>query len=168
MALPFKSRAATPPTARRIALRDPTQVRAPTPADAPFVTELLEQLGYPSTEEQVLARLASLPAVPTQVVLVGELWLGTHQTAVAGLLVMELGWYFHSDARHAHVTALVTDRRYRHRGVARGLLVEAQAIARRAGCTVMHVRSNRARDEAHGFYRALGFDETHLTFDKPL
>lgn len=154
--------------AKRVAVGEPVQVRSPALADSGAITELLEQLGYPCTEEQVVARLGALPSPGQPLVLVADLWLGTRRTVVAGLLAVELGCYFHRDARHAHVTALVADRRYRHRGVARALVAEAQAIARRAGCQVMHLRTNRSRDDAHSFYRALGFEETHLTFDKPL
>ncbi|MHB8878505.1 MAG: GNAT family N-acetyltransferase, partial [Myxococcaceae bacterium] len=153
---------------KRVALREPVEVRSPGPADFPALAELLDQLGYPCTEEQVQARLAALSPAGHQQVLIADLWLGTHQTVVAGLLAMEIGCFFHRDVRHAHVTALVADRRYRHRGVARALMAEAQAIARREGCQLMHVRSSRSRDDAHAFYRALGFEETHLTFDKEL
>jgi ribosomal protein S18 acetylase RimI-like enzyme len=174
MAIPTKSRTSTPPSPRaalsprRVALREPVEVRSPTLSDAGALAELLEQLGYPCTEEQVVSRLAALPSPGQPLVLVADLWLGTHQKVVAGLLAVELGCYFHRDARHAHVTALVADRRYRHRGVARALITEAQGLARRAGCQVMHLRTSRSRDDAHSFYRALGFDETHLTFDKAL
>jgi len=174
MSTPSKLRTATPtgtrsaPQTKRVAVREPVQVRSPAPSDLGALTELLEQLGYPCTEEQVEARLAALTSPGQPLVLVADLWLGTRQKVVAGLLAMELGCYFHRDVRHAHVTALVADRRYRHRGVARALIAEAQAIARRANCQVMHLRTNRSRDDAHSFYRALGFEETHLTFDKPL
>jgi GNAT superfamily N-acetyltransferase len=164
MTIPFKSRALHN---RRVTWREPVQVRSPSLSDSASLSELLEQLGYPSTEEQVQQRLSSLDASTGQRVLIADLWLG-NQAVVAGFLALQFGVFFHSDLRHAQLTALVTDRRYRHRGVARALVAEAQSLARREHCVLLHLRSNRSRDDAHGFFRAMGFDETHLTFEKKL
>src|SRR5439155_14811402 len=124
--------------------------------------------GYPCTEEQVAQRLAAFGSIESQLLCVAELSVGAQEPVLAGLLAVEFGRFFHNDARHAHLTALVVDRRCRHRGVARALLAAAFAEARRRGCELVHVRSNRRRDDAHAFYRAAGFDETHLTFNKKL
>ncbi len=143
-------------------------MRPAEPSDAAAVADLLEQLGYPSTEEQVSARLAQLAESPDHPVLVAELELPTGERYVAGVLALELGRFLHRDARAGHITALVSDRRFRHRGVARALVESAERIARRSGCALLHVRSSVGRDDAHGFYRAMGFEETHLSFDKEL
>ena len=63
---------------------------------------------------------------------------------------------------------LVTEANARHKGVARVLLADASRRARQSGATRLTLRSHRRRDDAHAFYRALGFEETHLTFDRPL
>jgi ribosomal protein S18 acetylase RimI-like enzyme len=152
----------------KTASRETVRVRPPEPTDFAAISELLEQLGYPSTEEQVAARLSAMGASPDHHVLVAELRISPQERFLAGLVALEIGHFFHKDEPHAHLTAVVSDRRFRHRGIARALLEEAQAIARRAGCDLVHVRSNHQRDDAHAFYRALGFEETHLTFDKKL
>ena len=130
-------------------------------ADVPAMTRLLDQLGYPCSEEQLAARLDFGP--PDRRVLVAEL-----DGEVVGLAVLELTHPLHRAAPEAVLTALVTDANARHRGVARVLLADASRRARQAGATRLYLRCHRRRDDAHAFYRALGFDETHLTFDRAL
>lgn len=130
-------------------------------SDAPALAHLLEQLGYPCSEEQVLARLGFGP--PDRRVLVAEL-----DDAVIGLAVLELLHPLHHPAPEGVLTALVTDANARHRGVARLLLSDAARRARQAGASRLMLRCHRRRDDAHAFYRAQGFEETHLTFDRPL
>jgi N-acetylglutamate synthase-like GNAT family acetyltransferase len=52
--------------------------------------------------------------------------------------------------------------------VGRALTEAAAAHAREAGCEKLYVRTNRRRAESPPFYRSLGFQETHLTFDLTL
>lgn len=66
------------------------------------------------------------------------------------------------------ILALVTDPNHRHRGVGRELVLEMARRARAAGCVQLRVRVPLTRDGVVGFFRALGFDETHLALDLPL
>ena len=130
-------------------------------SDVPALTRLLEQLGYPCSEEQVRARLTFGP--PDRRVVVAEL-----DGDVVGLAVLELIHPLHDPAPEAVLTALVTEANARHRGIARVLLADVARRARQAGAQHLTLRCHRRRDDAHTFYRALGFDETHLTFDRGL
>lgn len=164
-----ESRRARRPTPRELRVgRGAVRVRGATQEDAEPLAELLEQLGYPASGEQVRARLSSLARSGDYPVLVAELSLPTGELFVAGLLSLALGRLLHRDSRRAEITALVTDRRFRHRGTARALLERAEALARAAGCDLVCLRSSHQRDDAHAFYRAVGFEETHLAFDKRL
>lgn len=129
--------------------------------DAPALTRLLEQLGYPCTEPQVLARLDFGP--PSRRVVVAEL-----DDDLVGLAVLELLHPLHQPACEGVLTALVTDANARHRGVARLLIADVCRRARQAGAMKIYLRCHLRRDDAHAFYRAQGFDETHLTFDRAL
>lgn len=149
------------PMALRRVLSPSPFARPAEPADAPALTRLLEQLGYPASEEQVRARLGFGP--PDRRVLVAEL-----DDAVVGLAVLELLHPLHQPQPEAVLTALVTEANARHRGVARVLLADAARRARQAGAAKLYLRCHLRRDDAHAFYRAQGFDETHLTFDRTL
>ena len=68
-------------------------------------------------------------------------------------------------AGEAEILSLVTDPNHRHRGVGRQLVLEMSRRARLAGCTVLRVRISRTDDGVVGFFRGLGFDDTHLALD---
>jgi GNAT superfamily N-acetyltransferase len=136
-------------------------VRSADPSDAAALVGLLEQLGYACTEEAVASRLEL--SLPTRRALLAEL-----SGSAVGLAVLELLHPLHRAAPEAVLTALITDANTRHRGVARALIVEASLRARQQGATLLYLRCDRRRDDAHGFYRAQGFEETHLTFERPL
>ncbi len=71
-------------------------------------------------------------------------------------------------AGEAEILALVTDPNHRHQGVGRQLVLEMSRRARVARCTVLRVRIAKTDDAVLGFFRGLGFDETHLAFDLSL
>jgi len=68
----------------------------------------------------------------------------------------------------AAILSLVTDPNHRHQGVGRKLVLEMSRRARLAGCTVLRVRISRTEDGVVGFFRGLGFDDTHLALDLTL
>lgn len=68
----------------------------------------------------------------------------------------------------AEVVGLVTEPSHRHRGIGRQLVREMEARARRAGCQRLRVRLSRTDDASAGFFRALGFDDTHVALDLEL
>jgi GNAT superfamily N-acetyltransferase len=53
---------------------------------------------------------------------------------------------------------------HRGRGIGHALVHEAIARARELGCYRVQLTSNHARTDAHGFYRALGFEASHEGF----
>jgi GNAT superfamily N-acetyltransferase len=147
---------------RRVASTTPTPfARLAEPFDIGGLTRLLEQLGYPCSDEQLRARLGFGP--PDRRVIVADL-----DGELVGLAVLELLHPLHEAAPEGLLTALVTDANFRHRGVARLLLSDLARRARQAGASKLYLRCHRRRDAAHAFYRAQGFDETHLTFDRTL
>lgn len=138
--------------------------RSATIPDAPELVSLVEELGYPSSPEDVLARLTRLLHEPEQAVFVAE--------GEAGIL----GWVhvqeFLSLAGDPAglVTGLVVAAAARGRGIGRGLLAEAEAWARARGLASMRLRSRVARTAAHAFYLHLGYAITkqQLQFRKDL
>lgn len=72
------------------------------------------------------------------------------------------------DGRDAEVVGLVTDPNHRHRGIGRQLVRDMALRARRAGCLRLRVRLARTEDATAAFFRALGFDDTHVALDLEL
>lgn len=136
------------------------QVRPARADDVPGLVQLFEQLGYPTDEPTLRAQLDHFGRGGAHA-LVAE--LGSH--ALAGVATVAIHPRLYSRAPSAQLTALVTDRAARRHGVGRALARAAAEIAREAGCEKLYVRTNRRRQESPPFYRSLGFEETHLTFD---
>jgi len=138
-------------------------VRSARPGDVAALGRLFEQLGYATDEPTLRGQLEHFGNGSAHA-LVAE--LSSH--ALAGLATVAIHPRLYSRAPSAQLTALVTDRTARRHGVGRALTRAAADIAREAGCEKLYVRTNRRRQESPPFYRSLGFEETHFTFDLPL
>jgi GNAT superfamily N-acetyltransferase len=77
------------------------------------------------------------------------------------IIVPNLG---HRGKPWAAVENVVVLERRRGQGVGTALMSEAGRIARRRGCYKIVLTTNLARRQAHGFYRSLGWQQTHAGF----
>jgi GNAT superfamily N-acetyltransferase len=109
------------------------------------------ELGYPAEPNQIERRLASLPAED-------DVWVAT----IDGVVV---GWV-HCSLRRSlvvepgiEVLGNVVGRRWRGRGVGRALMAMAEQSATDRGVSAVRLRSGSQREEAHQFYRAIGYRE---------
>ncbi|HWE25550.1 MAG TPA: GNAT family N-acetyltransferase [Myxococcales bacterium] len=127
------------------------RIRPASIEDAALLAPLCEQLGYPTTAEQIVARLRSILRSRTQAVFVAEAggriagWIHVHES-----LTVESG-------PDAEIGGLVVDETARRQGIGRALVAEARRWARESGYDSIVVRSNVVRREAHPFYEGLGF-----------
>lgn len=134
------------------------RVRRMTADDLPRVAELCEQLGYPSTVEQVARRFAALSSSEDDALLVAE----SRGEGIVGLVHLQVSRAIEADAR-VEVKGLVVDERARGRGVGRLLMAEADWFAEARGLGEVFLRSNVIRERAHRFYRALGYEQSPKT-----
>jgi GNAT superfamily N-acetyltransferase len=121
--------------------------------DTARVAELLTQLGYPATADDVARRLAYWQQ-PESRILVAE-----HNTQVVGCLSVHAIPYLERTGWWARIESLVVDSAARRSGVARSLVQAAEQAARQWGCLAMEVTSARYRDDAHAFYKQLGYTD---------
>jgi GNAT superfamily N-acetyltransferase len=140
-------------------------VRPARAEDVGRMTALCEQLGYPSSEEQVRRRLSGIEGDEDHAIYVAELAdgqvVGWVHVYVLNLVV--------SDPQ-AHIGGLVVDETYRRCGAGRRLMQQVEAWARAKGCWAVTLRSNVVREDAHAFYESLGYrnTKTSLMFRKAL
>lgn len=80
--------------------------------------------------------------------------VGTLQLTFIPYLAFQGGW-------RAQIEAVRVAAEHRDRGVGRHLLAWAVAEARRRGCQLAQLTTNRRRHRARRFYRSLGFSSTH-------
>jgi len=127
-------------------------VRVATPADAPQIARLSGQLGYPTTPEEAVQRLAQLEGDARHAVYVAESAPGQ----VVGWIHVEECRLIECDMR-AEINGLVIEEGYRSRGTGRILMEHAEQWARARGCRAVVLRSNVIRARAHAFYQKLGY-----------
>jgi GNAT superfamily N-acetyltransferase len=128
-------------------------IRAAEKTDAPAITALLHELGYPSnTDEEVALRLTHWSGRDNLLVLVAA--DGTRVVGVAALAVTP---YFERPGYWGRLVALVVNEQVREKGVGRLLLTAAEQEASARGCVRMEISSARRRTDAHAFYAALGY-----------
>ncbi|GAA4497275.1 GNAT family N-acetyltransferase [Pseudaeromonas paramecii] len=133
----------------------PLRLRQASLADGPQLARLATQLGYPSTEEQMARRLTAL--LPR-----ADHWLGVAEAGEPGQVVAwlhaSLVCALESDP-HAEILGLVVDEQCRGQGIGQQLVTAASHWARGQGMERLWVRSNLVRQQAHHFYRRLGFTD---------
>ncbi len=131
--------------------------------DTKAITRLCKQLGYPMESRQVEGQLELLRSLAHHAVLVAE----SKQGQVLGwvhiferpLLIQQSG---------AELGGLVVEEKFRKHGVGDALMQAAESWARKRKLSLVTLRSNTQRTEAHAFYLAIGYklQKTSYTFRK--
>jgi GNAT superfamily N-acetyltransferase len=141
------------------------RVVAMTAAHLKAVAGLAADLGYADEAAGVAERFPALARDPD------------HGLFVAVAVDGDVVGFIHVHARHmlhdadaAQVQAMAVVTSHRRRGIGSLLLAEAEAWAARRGFAAMTLYSAGGRDDAHGFYAALGYaPKTGLSrYDKAL
>jgi GNAT superfamily N-acetyltransferase len=133
-------------------------IRRAVTGDAAALAELSGELGYPAEPDEIERRLAALPADDdVWVATIGDEVVGWIHCSLRRSLVVEPG---------IEILGNVVGERWRGRGVGRALMAAAEQSASDRGVSVVRLRSGSHRDEAHAFYRAVGYREqkTQLVF----
>ena len=138
-------------------------VRPADPGDSVVVQELLGQLGYAFTVEEVRARLDLLARQPADPVL-----LATHGDKGVGLIALHWTFMLHHGRPVARITALVVRDDARGKGIGRTLVDAGAALARQAGCDRLELTTALHRTDAQAFYKVLGFTASSFCFHRAL
>lgn len=129
------------------------RIRPARPADAPGVSGLLNQLGYPQDDPSALKdRLRAWDDDPASAVFVAMVG-----TDLLGVVAVHVCPYFERTGSWARITAIVVDDRARGRGLGGALVAAAETFATARGCLCTEVTSADHRRDAHGFYRRHGY-----------
>ena len=131
--------------------------------DAARLAELMTQLGYPSTEPQLCARIARIAEDPTAGAFVAEV-----DGRVVGMIGLLLHRGYEFDGYQGEITPLVVDEVARGRGIGRALTRVGEAWFRDHGVARVKINTAHHRREAHAFYEHLGYRSTGLRVVKML
>jgi GNAT superfamily N-acetyltransferase len=129
--------------------------------DAPALSALVAQLGYPTPPAVVRERLLGLSTIG------GRALVAEREGRVVGLATMQQTRSLHR-VPDARLTSLVVDEAERGAGLGRLLLAEVERWAVREGCGRLELTSGFARAGAHAFYEHLGYETQSKRFVKSL
>jgi GNAT superfamily N-acetyltransferase len=141
------------------------KIRRAKPADAGRIAALSGQLGYPTTKNEMSARLGQALKQRNGACFIAE----TPEHGVIGWVHVSVTPLLEV-ARRAEVNGLVVDEQVRSQGAGGLLLEAAEQWARKMRCQGMSVRSNVIRERAHEFYLRRGYEhyKTQKAFRKKL
>jgi len=139
-------------------------VRTIRPEDAAAVAELVAQLGYERTPEQISRWVQNLDARPGQATFVAEL-----NGEVVAWVDVSLEHRLQSES-FGLIGGLVVKDGLRGGGIGRRLCEQAEAWTRERGAKKIRVTSRSTREAAHRFYLRDGYRQTKISmvFEKPL
>jgi predicted N-acetyltransferase YhbS len=143
---------------------DAITIRVAAFSDAPTLSELLDQLGYPGSESEISARLAALASFPDAAAFVATNGFGE----VVGLVTAHLFPSVHDNEPVAWLTTLVVLEDAREAGIGSALVRHVERWAAGKGARRISVTSGIRRKATHEFYEKRGYENTGLRFGKTL
>jgi len=144
------------------------QIRKASKEDIKGLCRLMEQLnGRPLLPEEMERRLDFIDRNPSEELYVCTETTKGDQTAILGALGFRIRENLQNMSRYGEVSLLVTDRRVRRRGIGKGLMDFAERLATERNCIGTWLASGMGRvNEAHVFYKSLGYEITGYRFVK--
>jgi GNAT superfamily N-acetyltransferase len=130
--------------------------------DAAAIAACLSALGYGTSPTLVGDKLSALRNSSADTVLVAE----HPSAAIVGVVSVHLLPLFHALGNLARLTALAVSVSHQRQGVGRALVAAAEAFAWEHDCRRVEITSGDHRDDAHAFYRALGYEVDERRFIK--
>jgi GNAT superfamily N-acetyltransferase len=131
---------------------DRVRLRPPLPSDAAALAAMAGELGYPTTAEELLGRLAALHPTDAAVIVstdVDDTPTGWCHVEMRRTLV---------EPQSALIVGLVIGEGHRSAGVGAALLEAAERWARARGCRRLVVATRITRERAHRFYAREGYE----------
>lgn len=150
-----------PPDAQPVLRAGEIVVRHATMRDVDALAVLVTELGYPTSRNQMEARLESILSKPEYFTLVAV--VGNRVAGFIGTLVRPS---YEADGTYGQIMALVISRDSKRKGVGRALVGAAESVLARQGVTVVVVNTANHRADAHAFYEALGYSFTGRRYRK--
>jgi GNAT superfamily N-acetyltransferase len=139
-------------------------IRPAVASDAQALSELLTQLGYPSTAPEIASRLDALAAFSRAVAFVAINGYGE----VVGLVTGHLFPSIHDNQLVAWLTTLVVLEDARGAGIGSSLVKHIEEWAAQNGARRLAVTSATHREAAHAFYEKRDYERTGVRFGKRL
>lgn len=132
-------------------------VRAAELGDAKVLAELFDQLGFPCSSQELIERMSAVGDIAL-VALIEE--------RVVGVITINIMPVLHRPHPVGRISALVVDQTLRGAGIGKSLVLAAEALLVSRGCELIEVTSNFRLEQAHHFYKSVGYEATSYRFKK--
>ncbi|PRX78908.1 putative N-acetyltransferase YhbS [Bacillus sp. V-88] len=141
------------------------EIRKVTQSDVKELAILMNQLGYPTSLNEMKLRMAQIDSTPDYLTLVAEV-----KGKVAGMVGLTKGYYYEMDGCYVRIVALVVNSAFRNMGIGHELVSEAERWARHIGAKGIGLNSGNREErlKAHAFYRRRGYVAKSTGFAKNL
>lgn len=129
------------------------------------MSELMLDLGYATTAEQMRNRMSIIAALPGSYT-----YLAAIKGKVAGMIGIRQVYAYEEDGFVTQISLLVTKKEYEGQGIGTALVrfAEAWALERHSGMLYLTSGIKPERMRAHAFYKSIGFEATGYRFIKKL
>ncbi len=131
--------------------------------DAEQVSQLITELGYPTTLEAMRERLSRILTDPNYATFVAD-----RDGDVVGVAGATLSWYYEKDGMYSRLAVLAVSSTARGLGIGGQLVQAIEAWTTAKGVREVFVNSGLHRGDAHRFYERCGYSRTGFRFVKQL
>lgn len=141
------------------------QIRPFTSEDIESITELMNDLGYPTSVDKMKQRMSFIEAEPNY-----NTFVATIERSVVGIIGICKVFYYEDDGCATQIIALVTKKELEGQGIGTALIMYVEQWAEEHNSNTLYLTSgNKAeRSRAHEFYKKHGFEVTGYRFVKRL
>ena len=87
---------------------------------------------------------------------------------IVGVLNLRLERQLHHAGAVAEIMEFAVSKDYRGKGIGKEMFEKACEIAGEAKCRLIEAACNEKREQAHGFYEAMGMKKSHIKFSMDL
>jgi len=140
-------------------------IRPAVEVDIPELASLMNELGYPTSTQEMRIRYMALAAHPDYTT-----WVAEMDNQVIGMIGLIRQLYYEKNGIYIRIGALVINSHYRKKGIGKLLMQKAGEWAVETGASQVLLNSgNREeRKDAHAFYQHLGFEPKTTGFVKTI
>jgi ribosomal protein S18 acetylase RimI-like enzyme len=138
-------------------------IRAAEMHDAGALAELMCELGYETTEVEMLMRMERIAADEHY-----RTFVAVHDGQVCGMIGTLTSLSYEHNDTGGRILALATLSTMRRRGIGRALVAAAEKDFAKRGVTRVALNTRLTREDAHKFYESLGYERTGFRFTRDL
>ena len=134
-------------------------------SDIPALTELINELGYNSTMDEIKTRFENIKNHQDH-----KTFIAVTDTEVSGMVGVTKNFSYEQNGIYVRVLALVTHSRFRQKGIGKKLMAVAENWAKEIGAqkVLLNCGNREERTIARLFYKRIGYQVKSSGFIKKL